>query len=406
MQEILTYIQGMNPNILLGLAALTGTFYMFQNFIGKIFKKIKDTFNHIFFYQIDIHYSTESYHKFNKWFVQNNKNIKFMRNYKIEKNDGEEKIIPGYGNSYFFIKGKPLIIVERSKEEKKNIYTETDLIKVKVFTIFRKKMIRLFNEIEQIKLYEKGQFIPHIYKAHDDWWSKTAPLRDVLEPSAKGSKMLINDIQSFLDKKELYKDKKIPFKRGYLLYGPPGTGKSSMVLYAANKFKRNVYVVDRPLNESLLSEIQEDSILLIEDIDLSIMTPIKRKLNSSKPDQNVDEQIKDDDDVYEQMTGGEMLRKTLNMLDGIYSYDNAIFICTTNKKDALDDAMIRPGRIDKAICIDLLSPSEQLEFFNTFFKSNYRQIDYKNTRTVAELSAVLVENIEDEDKARSILNIS
>lgn len=419
MEELKTFVQGLDPNVLLGLGVLTGSIFMFKSFLGTIYTKIKALFERLFFYNLDIHYSTESFHKFNKWFRDNGHRIKFMRNFKIQKFGKEEILLPGYGKSYFFMKGHPLTVINRSKEEKKNIYGETDLINVKLFTIFKKRMHKLFQEIEQIKLHDGGDFVPYLYKQGDDWWRKTAPLRNVLEPSAEGSKELIQDIENFISKKDLYEKRNMPFKRGYLLYGPPGTGKSSMVLYAANKFKFNVYVVNKPLTEELISDINENSILLVEDIDLSMMSPVKRKLPKSKPKKKVVAQLNPDskitdvveeapseEDDIDQVFNGESLRNTLNMMDGIYSYNNCIFICTTNNKDSLDKALLRPGRIDKQISIDLLSPYEQLEFFNTFFDTDYTNTENEEYRTIAELTSILLTNIDDIETAKLNLNIS
>ena len=50
-------------------------------------------------------------------------------------------------------------------------------------------------------------------------------------------KMVKDDLDSFIRRKELYKKVGKAWKRGYLIYGPPGTGKSSLIAAMANYLK-------------------------------------------------------------------------------------------------------------------------------------------------------------------------
>uniref|UniRef100_A0A7N2MWU6 ATPase AAA-type core domain-containing protein n=1 Tax=Quercus lobata TaxID=97700 RepID=A0A7N2MWU6_QUELO len=53
-------------------------------------------------------------------------------------------------------------------------------------------------------------------------------------------KMVKDDLDSFIRRKELYKNVGKAWKRGYLIYGPPGTGKSSSIAAVANYLKFNI----------------------------------------------------------------------------------------------------------------------------------------------------------------------
>lgn len=44
----------------------------------------------------------------------------------------------------------------------------------------------------------------------------------------------------------------------------------------------------------------------------------------------------------------------LNMLDGVVDTPGRIVVMTTNYKDELDPALIRPGRIDKDLLLDYM----------------------------------------------------
>ena len=43
------------------------------------------------------------------------------------------------------------------------------------------------------------------------------------------SERILSDVQEFIDFPQWYRERGIPYRRGYLLYGPPGCGKSSFM---------------------------------------------------------------------------------------------------------------------------------------------------------------------------------
>ncbi|KAK7291206.1 hypothetical protein RIF29_06161 [Crotalaria pallida] len=158
-----------------------------------------------------------------------------------------------------------------------------------------------------------------------------------MEPEMKVQ--LLEDLRLFLERKEYYKRVGKAWKRGYLLYGPPGTGKSSLIAAMANYLKFDIYDMD--LREvqcnsdlrRLLIGTGSRSILVIEDIDCSV------KLQNREVDNDGD----DEDKVT--------LSGLLNFIDGLWSScgDERIVIFTTNHKERLDPALLRPGRMDMHI---------------------------------------------------------
>ncbi|XP_062144141.1 AAA-ATPase At5g17760-like isoform X2 [Alnus glutinosa] len=159
-----------------------------------------------------------------------------------------------------------------------------------------------------------------------------------LEPELRNA--VIEDLNRFLKRKEFYKRVGRAWKRGYLLYGPPGTGKSSLVAAMANHLKFDVYDLqlanilrDSDLRKLLLATGNR-SILVIEDIDCSVELPDRRVGDGRK--QN-DAQL--------------TLSGLLNFIDGLWSScgDERIIVFTTNHKDRLDPALLRPGRMDMHI---------------------------------------------------------
>ncbi|ESQ41771.1 hypothetical protein EUTSA_v10013330mg [Eutrema salsugineum] len=155
---------------------------------------------------------------------------------------------------------------------------------------------------------------------------------------------VIADLDRFIRRKEFYKRVGKAWKRGYLLYGPPGTGKSSLVAAMANYLKFDVYDLqlasvkrDSELRRLLLAT-RNRSILVIEDIDCAVDLP--NRLEQPVEGKNRGES-----------QGPLTLSGLLNFIDGLWSScgDERIIIFTTNHKDRLDPALLRPGRMDMHI---------------------------------------------------------
>ncbi|KAI5013196.1 hypothetical protein ZWY2020_028150 [Hordeum vulgare] len=148
-----------------------------------------------------------------------------------------------------------------------------------------------------------------------------------MDPSMKQA--VIADLDRFLKRKEYYRRIGKAWKRGYLLYGPPGTGKSSLVAAMANYLRFNLYdldlsgVYDNSHLQRLLIDMSNKSILVIEDIDCSFDT-------MSREDRK-------------RIPAG-----ALNFIDGLWSTcgEERVIVFTTNYKDRLDRALLRPGRMD------------------------------------------------------------
>ncbi|KAK2969273.1 hypothetical protein RJ640_030814 [Escallonia rubra] len=159
-------------------------------------------------------------------------------------------------------------------------------------------------------------------------------------------KELIDDLDRFVKRKDYYKRVGKAWKRGYLLYGPPGTDLQNL--------KKN-----SDLRRVLIS-IENRSILVIEDIDCSIELQ-NRQVVGDKDKENV---------------GQLTLSGLLNFIDGLWSScgDERIIVFTTNHKDKLDPALLRPGRMDMHIHMSYCTPPAF-----KFLASNYLGIDTHGT---------------------------
>ncbi|XP_045817382.1 AAA-ATPase At3g50940-like isoform X2 [Trifolium pratense] len=187
-----------------------------------------------------------------------------------------------------------------------------------------------------------------------------------LDPDLR--KTITDDLDRFLRRKKIYKKVGKPWKRGYLLYGPPGTGKSSLIVAIAKYLKFDVYDLDLSsvMSNSVLTTVlratSNRSIIVIEDIDCN-----KEVLDRSKSaaDMNPDMDPVGSFLGVKMAMGGRgrsdnsgkfTLSGLLNYMDGLWACcgEERILIFTTNHKDKIDPALLRPGRMDMHIELSYL----------------------------------------------------
>lgn len=173
---------------------------------------------------------------------------------------------------------------------------------------------------------------------------------------SKQKKAMIDDLTSFLETKTIIKYKKlgITHKRTYLFEGIPGAGKSSFIMALASHFGYNIAIInftpkmtDNDLIRMLrsLEEKEESKVFIIfEDMDCIFK---ERKSN----------------DEHRNMV---TFSGILNALDGITTRDNMICFITTNYKQNLDSALIRPGRVDYIMRFDYVNKEQIIDIFTTF----------------------------------------
>ncbi|MED6220948.1 hypothetical protein PIB30_049704 [Stylosanthes scabra] len=174
-----------------------------------------------------------------------------------------------------------------------------------------------------------------------------------MDPAMK--KAIVEDLDRFVRRKEFYRRVGKAWKRGYLLYGPPGTGKSTLVAAMANYLKFDIYDLElssvnsnQDLRRALLSTSNR-SILVIEDIDCSAESMDRRSTQDNHL-QNFD--------YIGKPSRKLSLSGLLNCIDGLWSSfgDERIIVLTTNHKEKLDPALLRPGRMDVHINMSYCSP--------------------------------------------------
>lgn len=262
-------------------------------------------------------------------------------------------------------------------------------------------------------------------------WTQVAqrpvrPMKTVVL-DAKQKVQVLADINEYLHPAtpRWYANRGIPLRRGYLFHGPPGTGKTSLSFALAGVFGLDIFVIsllEPSLTEedllALFNSLPRRCVVLLEDIDTAGL--------SRQEDSKDDDKSKQGDDSTEkdaaatptakalpeggQTRGGSGGRKRgggeqpnspndwkvsdlarelkrpwgaddkkgislsglLNAIDGVASHEGRVLIMTTNKPETLDDALIRPGRVDLQVAFGNATQEQARELFERMYEADSR----------------------------------
>lgn len=263
------------------------------------------------------------------------------------------------GTHMFFYKYRP-ILVTRIKEQNSSGQVMGQNMNIRIFGRNKKIIHDIINEARNFhnELYKTKDV--NLYKYMSGYWEHAQTIESpVVQPILKDNiyQNLLSDVNRFINDKHWYKERGIRYKRNYILYGEPGNGKSSTVVSIAHDLNYNIYYLNLAskdmsdgLLEAAIARIGGKAILLLEDIDcINVM-------ESRTLDKDGKEEIK-----------GLSLNTILNVLDGAICKEGLIVFCTTNHIDKLDDALLRPGRIDYKEYIGYATENQGERLFKRFF---------------------------------------
>jgi transitional endoplasmic reticulum ATPase len=145
--------------------------------------------------------------------------------------------------------------------------------------------------------------------------------------------------------------------KGVLLYGPPGTGKTLLAKAVANEAESNFIsikgpeLLDKFVGESekgvreIFSKARENAptVIFFDEIDA-----IAGERGGNAGDSGVGERV---------------VSQLLTELDGLEALEDVVVIATTNRPDLLDDALVRPGRLDRHVRVSVPDESAREEIF-------------------------------------------
>jgi len=156
------------------------------------------------------------------------------------------------------------------------------------------------------------------------------------------------EIISYIQNKELFNSMGAEMPKGILLEGPPGTGKTLLAKAIAGE-----------TNSTFIAISGSEFVELFVGMGASRVRELFQNARNNNPCIIFIDEI---DAVARQRGAGinmanDEREQTLNQLlyemDGFNSNENIVVIAATNRKDVLDQAILRPGRFDRIIHIPL-----------------------------------------------------
>ncbi len=162
---------------------------------------------------------------------------------------------------------------------------------------------------------------------------RTVERDDVILPAATLA-LLDRNVIGFVQQRDAMKRRGLSTRKGLLFYGPPGTGKTHTIHYLSRALPGHTVLIITAEQVAFLdhymtlARLLQPSIVVLEDVDL--IARDRNEMNSAC------EEV--------------LLNKLLNQMDGLQADADVLFILTSNRPEALEQALAgRPGRVDQAI---------------------------------------------------------
>ena len=186
----------------------------------------------------------------------------------------------------------------------------------------------------------------------------------------EGAKEEIVEIVEFLRNPEKYTSIGGKIPKGALLVGPPGTGKTLLAKAVAGEaqvpffslsgsdFVEMFVGVGASRVRDLFKQAKEKSpaIIFIDEIDAVGRARGKSNFSGSNDERE------------------NTLNQLLTEMDGFGSHTNVIVLAATNRAEILDKALLRAGRFDRQIYVDLPDVNERQQIFEVHLR-NIKKVD-------------------------------
>lgn len=211
-----------------------------------------------------------------------------------------------------------------------------------------------------------GGGIFNVGKSRAKMYEKSSDLKVTFKDVAgqAGAKQEVQEIVDFLKNPQKYTDLGGKIPKGALLVGPPGTGKTLLAKAVAGE-------ADVPF----FSMSGSDFVEMFVGVGASRVRDLFRQAKEKSPSIIFIDEIDAVGRARSKnpaMGGNDERENTLNALltemDGFGTNSGVIILAATNRADMLDSALLRAGRFDRQIHVDLPDLNERKEVFKVHLK--------------------------------------
>lgn len=159
---------------------------------------------------------------------------------------------------------------------------------------------------------------------------------------------------------EMFKALGLRSHTGVLLWGPPGCGKTLLAKAVAAESKANFIAVKGP---ELLNKYVGESEASVR----KVFTRARSSVPCIVFFDEIDALTPKRDDASSEASS-RVVNTLLSEMDGLNQRAGIYIIAATNRPDMIDNAMLRPGRLDKPLFVDLPGPEERVEILKTLLR--------------------------------------
>ena len=274
---------------------------------------------------------------------------------------GTKGYAPAPGRHWFVWRGK-ICQLDRAINEKSKVgsaHSQRPMETLHVTILFGQvsTVLEWISAGRQIA-HTKDRIGPGLHILKGEYWDELGdiPRRSINTVLVDDDRVekIVEDMRWFYGARDWYVKRGVPWRRGYLFHGPPGTGKSSLIRALASELSLDIATLDvgratmtdDDLREALISA-PDGALIAIEDVDA----------------------------VFTQREGAEKrsgvsFSGLLNAIDGVAAQEGRALIMTTNHKEKLDPALIRPGRADVHTELGLINAKTARRLFDRFFPND------------------------------------
>src|ERR671939_316320 len=174
---------------------------------------------------------------------------------------------------------------------------------------------------------------------------------------------------------EIFEKLGIEAPKGVLLYGPPGTGKTLLAKAVANETNASFYSIGGP---EIMSKFYGESEARLREI--------FKEAKEKAPSIIFIDEIDSIAPKREEVTGEverRVVSQMLSLMDGLEARGKVIVIAATNRPNAIDPALRRPGRFDREIEIKVPDKRGRLEILQIHTRNMPLDTDVDQDRVAA-----------------------